>query len=129
MTTHAFIICGSREWRTRYAIDRLMIELPDGALIIHGDCDRGADEMADESATVHPDLTILKMPAQWDAHGKSAGPRRNESMLRVLKELRHCGYEVAVHAFPLGESRGTRHMMRIAEATGITVHDHGDEHQ
>lgn len=124
----AVIVCGSRTWvEPAPRIARAMARLDHRTLVIHGDA-RGADRIAGSLAyTLGND--VLPMPANWDRDGRAAGPKRNEAMLRVLLALQMCGYEVAVHAFPVGESRGTRHMMRIAEKAGVKVfnHEHDEE--
>lgn len=51
--------------------------------------------------------------AGWDAHGKAAGPIRNQLMLDESKPD-------FVIAFP--GSKGTRNMCGLAEKTGVTVH-------
>lgn len=122
----AIIVCGSRTWvEPAPRIARVLGDLP-RTLVIHGDA-RGADRIA-ASLTYTLGHDVLAMPAQWERDGRAAGPKRNEAMLRVLLSLQQCGYEVAVHAFPVGESRGTRHMMRIAEKAGVRVFCHVNDH-
>lgn len=55
---------------------------------------------------------VAACPADWKKHGKAAGPIRNQSMLTEHKPD-------LVIAFPLGESKGTRDMIRKAKAAGI----------
>ena len=52
-------------------------------------------------------------PADWERHGRAAGPIRNLKMIRL-------GADVCL-AFPLGKSPGTRHCMREAAKAGIPV--------
>src|SRR6266536_1924225 len=57
-------------------------------------------------------------PAQWDQHGKAAGPRRNQLMLEG-------GKPDVVWCFisrPLDESRGTADMVRRARAAGVPTY-------
>jgi len=55
------------------------------------------------------------MPAEWDKYGKSAGYRRNQDMANVAEAL------IAIRVG--GESsKGTTHMIKIAEAKGLRVH-------
>lgn len=57
------------------------------------------------------DLTI--MPANWDGHGKSAGPRRNKRMAQ---------YADALIAIPFGDSPGTYNMIDIARKMKLKVY-------
>lgn len=82
------------------------------SVVVHGDCPTGADALAEKwcnSNGVHTE----KHPAQWAELGKRAGPVRNIQMVEL-------GAAVCL-AFPRGESRGTRHCMRIASEAGIEV--------
>ena len=120
---NAAIICGSRDWTDSAAVEDVVQDLDPDTIVIHGAA-RGADRLAQTHAFRHG-LQVVPMPAQWKRDGRGAGPIRNSRMLDVLLRLQLCGYGVEVHAFPLGESRGTRHMMRIAAEAGVRVHDHG----
>lgn len=113
----AVLVCGSRDFADR---DLMRRELPARCdLVIHGEAS-GADYYAGTTADARG-LDSLGMPAQWKKHGRSAGPRRNAAMLRVLLALGECGYSVSVLAFPIGESRGTRGMIKLAEKAGVAV--------
>lgn len=57
-------------------------------------------------------VAYLNYPADWEKHGRAAGPIRNEKMLIV-------GTPDMVLAFPGG--RGTADMIRKAEAAGLPV--------
>jgi len=115
----AAIFTGSREW---VDLEPVALELPLWDVVIHGDCPKGLDAVV---AGMRQDYdTLIPMPAQWDKHGRAAGPKRNAEMLKVLLALRECGYEVSVQAFPLGVSKGTRGMMRLAETSGVAVEVH-----
>jgi hypothetical protein len=71
---------------------------------------RGVDSFAREWATTkHIGRWVCN--AEWDKHGRSAGPRRNARMLEWKPDL--------VIAFPGG--RGTADMVAKAEAAGISV--------
>lgn len=56
-------------------------------------------------------------PADWKAHGKAAGPIRNQQMIDE-------GKPTMVFAFPGG--RDTADMIRRATAAGIPVHKFGE---
>jgi hypothetical protein len=58
---------------------------------------------------------VATVRALWTHHHKAAGYRRNEAMARLQPDF--------LFAYPLGESPGTRHMIRIAEAECIQVRE------
>jgi len=71
----------------------------------------GADRLAGAWATARG-LEVEVFEAGWEAYGRSAGPRRNERMLRdFVPDL--------VVAFPGG--RGTADMVRRARGAGVLV--------
>ena len=53
------------------------------------------------------------MPADWGAHGRSAGYKRNQQMADISD---------ALVAFWDGSSPGTKHMINLAKAKGLRVH-------
>jgi len=72
---------------------------------------RGADRLGEKYARERG-FDLARFPAQWDKFGRSAGYKRNVQMAE---------YADALIAFPLGEARGTNHMIRIAQDQGLTV--------
>ncbi len=82
--------------------------------IIHGDCPRGADALADTWREV-PGLHIDPHPANWDKHGRSAGPIRNREMLKEKPDL------VIAFTDDLESSRGTKDCVTEAGRLGIPV--------
>lgn len=119
------LVCGGRDYadysRVREVLDELATKhskyykqndnwLPSDITIIHGGA-KGADSLADQWAVVNwADLRVYE--ADWETHGRSAGPKRNQ---RMLEE----GMPHLVVAFPGG--RGTAHMMKIAREAGVPV--------
>lgn len=107
------LVCGGREYDD---MDRMIRELDkivkeyDHVTIIHG-CARGADSMAGEYASMRG-YDVEEYPAQWDKHGRRAGPIRN---LQMLNE----GNPDIVVAFPGG--RGTAHMTAISIEKSVFV--------
>jgi hypothetical protein len=78
--------------------------------LIHGGA-RGTDLLAEDWAIGHwCDWTEFE--ADWDTHGKKAGPIRNQQMLEE-------GKPDVVVAFPGG--KGTADMVRRAKKAGIEV--------
>lgn len=85
--------------------------LPRNMTIVHGDCPTGIDAAADRVSRKLGGFTVEAHPADWEAWGKFAGPRRNQQMVNLGADL--------CLAFPRGVSRGTRHCIRAARAAGI----------
>jgi hypothetical protein len=122
------LVCGSRTFTDRDKLFNTLYDfveerglksepdnygnwLPHGLTIIHGGA-KGADLFADEWAVVNW-VPFEEYKADWDTHGRAAGHIRNQQMLDT-------GVDVVI-AFPEGEARGTRHMMKIARAKGVEV--------
>jgi len=72
---------------------------------------RGADELGEKFAK-ESKCPIKRFPANWDKYGKSAGYKRNAEMAQ---------YADGLIAFWDGKSRGTKHMIDLAERAGIEV--------
>jgi hypothetical protein len=112
------LVCGGRNYRDKERVWEILDRvcnpenkpLPEGVTIIHGGA-WGADWLADHWA-VHNLCAIEEYPANWEKHGKAAGPIRNLEMLNEAKPD-------LVVAFPGG--RGTAHMVRIAKEAGVQV--------
>jgi hypothetical protein len=60
-------------------------------------------------------------PAPFKAKGARGGPRRNCLMVDVLRTWEQAGYRVAMGAFPLPGSRGTRHCIQYAREQWFNV--------
>ena len=110
------LICGSRDWDDKYPIRNIVGDLPPNSTVIAGGA-RGADRIAVESVEERcqalSDIDWVEIKADWDKYGKRAGYLRNIEMLELEPDI--------VYAFPIGESRGTRHTIREAEKRGIKV--------
>jgi len=79
-------------------------------IIISGTA-KGADMLGERYADDHK-LNIMKFPAQWELHGKSAGYKRNVQMSTVAD---------AVVVFWDGKSKGSKHMVDISKAAGLPL--------
>ena len=79
---------------------------------------RGADQLGERFAKQFK-LEVVKFPAKWDLYGKRAGYIRNEEMAKYSMEDNNYGMLVA---FWDGESRGTKHMINLANKHGLKVH-------
>lgn len=74
---------------------------------------KGADVLGERFAKEHG-LKLEVYPADWKAHYRSAGFRRNEQMGDIANGL---------IAFCDGESHGTKHMIEYAKSKGLEVYD------
>ena len=72
---------------------------------------RGADLLGKRYALEHG-IKVLYFPANWDRDGKSAGFLRNREMAENAD---------ALIAFWDGESKGTQHMIRLAQDKKLPV--------
>lgn len=109
------LICGGRDYADASALwgalDTLRRETPHDALTIIQGGAHGADQMAREWCQSRH-VPYDNYPADWDRHGRGAGPLRNKKMLTE-------GRPDLVIAFPGG--RGTENMVTQAEAAGVKV--------
>ena len=107
------LVCGGRDFDNESlvfgALDQIEAEM--GPLVIIEGGARGADSLAalwaDDRGAHH-----LQFKADWQKHGKGAGPIRNQTMLDD-------GKPDLVVGFPGGV--GTADMLRRAKAAGIPV--------
>lgn len=107
------LVCGGRDYAERGQVFVTLngIATANGELhIIQGGAE-GADGFAREWAQAEY-ATLTSYFANWQAHGRKAGPIRNQTMIDE-------GKPHLVVAFPGG--RGTADMVRRAEASGIPV--------
>lgn len=111
------LVCGSRKWTSREAIAKRLSELPPGTVIVHGDCEAGADALTEEVAT-ELGLETRRYPADW-SKGKSAGPTRNSDMLRKEHRLGDRIDLGIAFTEDLRRSRGTFDMVTKLRAKGI----------
>lgn len=108
------LICGSRDWTDGDLILRELSSLRDVEVVIEGEAP-GADTLARKAAE-HLGLPVLPFPADWEKHGRAAGPLRNQ---RMLDE----GKPDLILAFVdgLDTSRGTADMVSRARLAGVEV--------
>lgn len=123
------LVCGGRDYQDKQqlAFELSRIESEAGRVfhgLIHGAA-KGADTLAAEwqasrikagragEGGLPGDLWCAGYPADWEAHGRAAGPIRNQAMLD-----QNPGVELVV-AFPGG--LGTADMVRRALKVGIRV--------
>lgn len=119
MKPYTVLICGSRDWTNRAQVREMVEALPEEAVVIHGGA-RGADTLAGQEAR-RRGLAVREFPADWQQHGKGAGPIRNQQMLNERPEL------VIAFSDWLGETRGTCDMVRRSVKAGVTVRVVGNQ--
>ncbi len=119
--TVRILVCGSRTFSTYNVIEAVLgginAHFGGDTVIIHGAAP-GADRYADKWAKAAGKMKgedLLPFPANWNLHGRAAGPIRNRKMLAE-------GLPDVVWAFvdkPLAESTGTKDMVDIASKAGV----------
>ena len=111
------LVTGSRTWDDTRAIDPALAVIlarhPEGVLLVHGACRRGADAIAAAYAAHTPGYRTEAHPASWHRHGRTAGHLRNAEMVGL-------GADGCV-AFLRGVGPGTAATVRLARAAGIPV--------
>jgi predicted Rossmann-fold nucleotide-binding protein len=105
------VVCGGRDFHYKkfvfHALDRLATQEEITAIIEGGAS--GADSAARAWATARG-IPVVTVKADWQAHGRAAGPIRNEEMARVAD---------ACAAFPGGD--GTRDMVKAAGRARLRI--------
>jgi YspA, cpYpsA-related SLOG family len=118
------LITGSREWTDWRLLHWALKDAARGVrwdevTVVHGDCPSGADFFAGDFARC-AGMTEERHPADWDKHGKAAGPIRNQEMVNA-------GADVCLAFFqPGAANRGTRDCASRAERAGIPVRRYPD---
>jgi len=117
MSEKTWLICGGRSYdgpvhkMLDLIVKRAFLgDHPFPSRVIHGGA-RGVDHLASTWAGVNG-FDAREYSADWEAHGRAAGPIRNQ---RMIDE----GKPDLVIAFPGG--RGTADMVRRARAAGVEV--------
>lgn len=121
------LVCGSRTYTDDEEAPVLAclvrglaehIEISGYMTLIHGAAP-GADTLAGRAAETAPSgASVDPYPADWNKHGKAAGPIRNQQMLDEGKP----DMVIAFVDKPLEESRGTNDMVTRAKAAGLPVY-------
>lgn len=121
------LVCGSRNYTDFRTICRELDKLHATnpiALVIEGGA-KGADTIARNWGGFHR-VPVKTFPADWEKHGRAAGPIRNKQMLDE-------GKPDLVVAFPkdgkLNATKGTANMVKQARERGIEVIVIGEPHE
>lgn len=105
------LVCGGRDMsNVDLLFETLNALTPRPGVIVHGG-HKGADMLAGHWARSQG-VTEVVFPANWDTHGRAAGPIRNTAMIEVMKPD-------LVVAFPGGT--GTADTVRKARSNNLCV--------
>lgn len=127
------LVCGGRDYGTKVVDEKSVIDTKqveqlyrtlDNALkaatlagrhfvLIHGGA-RGADTLSGLWATARQVKDVRVFKADWETHGRSAGPIRNQKMLTESEPH-------LIVAFRGG--KGTAHMVSIGKKAGVPVYE------
>lgn len=118
------IIAGSRDFNDYELLKREVLNIvkydnrPKEYVKIVSGCARGADTLGERFAKEFG-LEVNRFPADWDNLGKRAGYVRNAEMAKFAVADGNYGLLIA---FWDGKSKGTKHMIDLAEKKGLEVH-------
>lgn len=107
------LICGGRDFNNFDQVKKVMDDIharTSVELVISGKA-RGADSLGEKWA-IENNIPVDPYPANWNDHGKAAGPIRNQQMLDE-------GKPDLVVAFPVGN--GTRDMINRSKRANVRV--------
>jgi SLOG family YspA-like protein len=122
------LITGSRDWDLYESVSGRIVEAVidwikdhpgldkgpiDWLTIVHGNCPRGADAIADNFATQVLRVDVERHDADWANFGKSAGFRRNRLMVNTNPDM--------CLAFIRNKSKGATSCRDLAKAAGIAT--------
>ena len=111
------LVTGSRTWddisRVEHALAAILARHPEGIVLVHGACPRGADAIAASYAARTSGYQVEDRAASWQLYGRAAGYRRNAEMIAT-------GADGCV-AFIRDGSPGSSATVAMAKAAGIPV--------
>lgn len=105
------IIAGSRSYHNRAFLDDAITKAKLDITEVVCGCASGVDSMGRDWAK-EQGIPVTEFPADWDTHGKAAGPLRNEQMAQ---------YADALILVWDGKSPGSRSMLGLARRYGLTI--------
>ena len=128
MTNVAVLVTGGRYWSYGERIRRDLTSIyndmlgPEGIMYLYEGGAPGADAAAGEwGRNMHHETRYLDRkvhwtcwPAEWVELGSEAGPKRNATLARWAAATPDCDAFICL-AYPTNVSRGTHHMMKMAE--------------
>ena len=105
------IIAGSRDITDYSILEEAIKQCGWIPTVVISGAARGADTLGEEWADKNK-VTLEKCPADWNKYGKSAGYKRNQEMAEIAG---------ALIALWDGKSRGTKHMIEIADLKNLKI--------
>lgn len=111
------LVCGDRNWTNEDLIFAVLDQIDNSgegnqiSVLIEGEA-KGADLIGRRWAELHH-VPFSPYPADWELHGRAAGPIRNQQMLTAKPDL-----VLAFHN-DIANSKGTADMVRRADKAGI----------
>lgn len=119
------LVTGSRNYPHWNQVNEALLAACAGhgnIVIIHGACPTGADALADRFVA-YQRVRVERYPADWDTHGRAAGPKRNAHMVSLGADvcLAFIGNCTSPRCRINGEhpSHGASGCADLAEAAGI----------
>jgi hypothetical protein len=79
-------VTGGRDFVNRKLISDTLDSYPNITQLWHGGCPTGVDRYADIWAALN-DIPTRIFTADWETHGRAAGPRRNREMMLAKPDL------------------------------------------
>ena len=117
-SNNVWIIAGSRHFQDQDYVSRILDEFAaehgHPKAVLSGAA-KGADRCGECWAS-KSGIPIIRFHADWNKHGKAAGPLRNNQMAEYAKD------SGVLFLFWDGKSPGSRSMLQAAQKHGITVH-------
>lgn len=108
------IIAGGREFNDYEAVKQAIADSNFEITEVISGGATGADALGERYATEF-NIKLTIFPADWNMHGRAAGPIRNREMAE---------YGEALIAFWDGQSRGTKNMIAEAKKNDLEVYVH-----
>ena len=107
------IVAGGRDYTNKDIVFKALDNMSKSINITEVVCGmaKGVDTLGREWA-IKNDIPVAEFPADWNKHGKAAGPIRN-------KEMRD--YAQGLVAFWDGQSRGTKNMIDLSVGNLLIV--------
>ena len=121
------LVTGDRNWEDKFLVSVVLRgfqtisedRFDEVFHVIQGGA-KGADEAAREWCMSRPSVESVTVEAEWDKHGKAAGPLRNIKMF----EDHDPEFVLAFHD-DLESSKGTKHCVQEALKRGLVVYRFG----
>lgn len=114
------LVTGSRDLTDAALVESALYQAAVGrCVLVVGDCPTGADKFA-RDYWAKSTMPIEVFRADWTAHGKAAGPLRNQAMV-------DSGVDKCLAFYREGAgNRGTSHCVRAARTAGVPVKEFTD---